>query len=98
MVKYCISSKYSGTTCYDINPHESKNLKILTTILVVAVLIAIIIVLIDYLRDDSITKSSPFKTILAAIFVLFGIMIVYQMHVLSDKPVLCRGYIDCNKI
>ena len=98
MVKYCVSSKYSGPTCYDINPGEYKSLKVLSTALVVSVLIVITILIINHFRDTIINDNLVFKASLMTIFVVFAVFIVYQAYVTSGKQILCRGYYDCNKI
>ena len=100
MVKHCVSSKYSGPTCYDITEGESKIMKTLTIALLVGVLILIVIGLISYTREDKnkLSEHLGFRVVGMFVFAMFLILILYQFMVTSKSKVLCRGYFDCDKI
>lgn len=97
MVKYCVSSRYSGPTCYDVSPGERKILKTLTTALCITVLIVFIILLINYVLEVN-NNTMLIKTGFITSLILFAILIIYQLYATTDKPILCRGYTDCSKI
>ena len=99
MVKHCVSSKYSGPTCYDITKGESKTIRQLTLISLVCFAILLVIFTIYYCLDiKDITKKPFFRGLFVFAGCIFLSMLVYQIWVVSHSKILCRGYVDCNKI
>ena len=97
MVKFCVGSKYSGPTCYDIPASDHRNLRFI----MICALIALILVLVKfviYLIKGQESKNDPFIKFMAiAILILFVVYFGYSVAVTNGATVTCRGYQACSE-
>jgi len=97
MVKFCVGSKYSGPTCYDIPAKHHRNLRLIMICTLIA-LILVLVKFVSHLIKGQESKNDPFIKFMAmATLILFVVYIGYSVGVTSGAKVICRGYQACSE-
>lgn len=93
MVEYCVWSKSLGPRCYEITKEEKARLDLSNTLTIIAIMIVIIYVLLNY-------KNKTKAPLITAMFIVFITIVIWdtiQKHrIINKSKLICSGAWECS--